>query len=136
MHIIADQGRKGVYFFVFEVVLGQTDKRDRGKLPSSYEVLLAALHSEAPMYNITECFSPPAPLAPPLQLQDVLALEPEPDCPQESRGLPPSCPAQPPQSQNRMDQAWPSVLVHAACLVYQGEAHFHFLKVDSATALL
>ena len=110
VHIIADQGRKGAYFFVFEVVEGQKDSRERQGLPSSYHRLLAALQSEAPMYNITECVmktedylpqhrvrtyivgtnrqfvphalhSPRASLGPPLQLQDVLALGPEPDIP-------------------------------------------------------
>ena len=103
--IIADQGRKGAYFFIIEMVGGMMDRRTKQGLPSRYHVWLTDVTTAAPMFNIVTWdlntadylpqhrrrlytvginrdfvprvpINPPMPLGAPLQLADVLATGP------------------------------------------------------------
>jgi site-specific DNA-cytosine methylase len=112
--IIADQGRKGAYFFIIEMVPGMRDSRAQQGLPSHYDEWLAKVAVAAPMFRTTmwivntakylpqqririytvgtNCSflaqaptAPPIPQGPPLRLSDVLALGPELPRDQEAR---------------------------------------------------
>jgi site-specific DNA-cytosine methylase len=112
--IIADQGRKGAYFFIIEMVPGMRDSRAHLGLPSHYDEWLAKVAVVAPMFRTTMwivntakylpqqririytlgtncCFlaqapiAPPIPPGPPVRLSDVLALGPELPRDQEAR---------------------------------------------------
>ena len=104
--IIIDQGYKGALSFIVEMVEGMMDERIQEGTPSHYHQWAAQVAQRGPMWNLqtwhfntadylpqhrrriytvgtNRCQvlqvprAPPAPKAPPLQLEDVLAMGPE-----------------------------------------------------------